>query len=93
MPSIFLVGHQLGDLLEERGLVHLVRKLGDDDGHAVLPVSRLLEGALRRTTTRPRPWAYRSRIASMRISFWPVSALRRSSRSGRWFPASREVRA
>jgi len=30
-----LVLHEIGDLLEQRGLVHLVRQLGDDDRHPV----------------------------------------------------------
>ena len=45
MPSIFLLLDQLGDLLDQAGLVDLVGQLGDDDGHAVL--ARLLERALR----------------------------------------------
>ena len=44
MPSIFLPRHQVGDLLDQGGLVDLVGQLGDDDRHAVL--ARLLEGAL-----------------------------------------------
>ena len=40
-----LAGHELRDLLDQVGLVDLVRQLGDDDRHAVL--ARLLEGALR----------------------------------------------
>ena len=44
MPSIFLPVDEVGDLLDQRGLVDLVGQLGDDDGHPVL--ARLLEGAL-----------------------------------------------
>ena len=34
-PVDLLVLDQVGDLLEQRGLVHLVRQLGDDDRHPV----------------------------------------------------------
>ena len=44
MPSIFLALDQLGHLLEQGGLVHHVRQLGDDDRHAA--VAGLLEGDL-----------------------------------------------
>ena len=45
MPVDLLVLDEVGDLLEQRGLVHLVRQLGDDDRRAVL--AGLLERDLR----------------------------------------------
>jgi hypothetical protein len=36
MPSIALVAHEIGDLLDHRRLVHLIRDLGDDDRLALL---------------------------------------------------------
>ncbi len=44
-PVELLVLDEVRDLLEQRGLVHLVRELGDDDRRAVL--AGLLEGHLR----------------------------------------------
>ena len=67
---------QVGDLLQQGRLVDLVGQLGGHDGGATL--AGLLERALGRITTRPRPWAYMSRMASIR-SRWPVMGLRRSS--------------
>ena len=73
-----LAADQVGDLLGEGRLVDLVGQLGDDDRHAA--AARLLERALARCiTTRPRPWAYISRMAST-CSLWPVSGLRRFSK-------------
>ena len=45
MPWIFFVLHQLGDLFEQVGLVHLVRQLGDDDGLAAVLLVGLDRGA------------------------------------------------
>ena len=76
-PVELLVLDEVGDLLEQRRLVHLVRQLADDDRRAVAggpPRTRTWA----RMTTRPRPWAYISRIASI-VSCSPVSGLRRVS--------------
>ena len=45
--------HELGDLLREAGLVHLVRELGHDD--ALPPVGPLLDGADRANLDRATP--------------------------------------
>ncbi len=47
--------HQLGDLLEQPRLVHLVRQLGDDDGLAPPRFSSVSISTRARTYTRPRP--------------------------------------
>ena len=49
-----LVADQLGDLLDQRRLVHLVGDLADDDRLAIL-ADRLDEAHFARTMTEPRP--------------------------------------
>ena len=69
---------EVRDLLQQRRLVDLVGQLGGDDRRAAL--AGLLERALGACiTTRPRPWAYMSRMASTCAPAGPVNGLRRSS--------------
>ena len=54
MSSIDFFGDELGDALDERGLVDLVGNLGDDDGLA--SAGNILEAHISRACMkRPRP--------------------------------------
>ena len=62
----FLVAYQLGDALEQARLVHLVGKLGDDDGLAPTDLVDVFEIACARGSTGgrgrcDRRWQFRSR--------------------------------
>ena len=53
MSSMIFIVDQFGDALDQPGLVHLVRNLGDDDGLSSLVMFSM--AALARIMKRPRP--------------------------------------